>query len=1039
MAKEIGVVYVPVVPSGKGFGKAVEGQITDAADSGSKKGSSSILSKIGGAFSTIGKVGAGAIGAVATGIVGLAAKGGFERALNIENAKAKLKGLGHDSASVTEIMNDALASVKGTAFGLGDAATVAASLSASGVKQGGQLTKVLKTVADTAQISGRSLTDIGTIFGSVAARGKLQGDDMLQLMSSGVPVLQMLGKHLGKTSAEVSTMVSKGKIDFQTFADAMQEGMGGAALSAGATFTGAWANVKAALSRTGEQLATPILDGLRGLFNQAIPLIDGFTATMTPIVQKVGASLQSGLENAIPTISAFFSSLSQSAVITALGKVFDALKSSVGEIAGQFQYFFDEISDNSQVMNAFSGVSDSLASALSDMAGMWDSATTAVTNFILGVADAQGVQNLVSAVSDLAKTAGDVIGSIARASKGIYDFTNTSGLAYDMGQALSGVLNILAGALEFVSNNLDWLGPLAAGIGGVVLASKGLGAVSSGLDGIFKGATKIKGVANTVLDFVNGLDGVRTLPELLQKIGKNFSLLSQAQLAWSQVTQAATAIQRAFKAVMATSWGPWGVALTAITAVVGALVWFFTKTKTGQKIWAGFISWLTTAWQKVSGFFQSLWSGIVGVFDSAASGVQGAWNGVTGFFQGVADGITNVWNGVTGFFKNLWSGITGIFQTAVNWIGSFLQSGWGQAILLLINPIAGVVNFIVQHFDTIKTVITNVLIVVAAIWVTIWNSIVSVFTSVWNGLVAFFTPIITWVQNVITTVVTAVQSTWNTVWSAISGFFIGVWNALVAFIAPIINTIGSVISSVINGVMNTWNSVWGAVKGFFVSTWNGMVGFVTPIVNTISAIITGVINGIRNTWNSVWGAVSGFFSGIWNGMVRSVGGFIANIVSKVRGIKDAIMGPLKGAGDWLYDVGKNVIQGMINGIGGAFKWLKDKITELGNKTLDWAKGVLGIHSPSRVFRSQVGYMVGAGMALGIDDSMKTVRNSVRQMGSLTDQLGFADQASNSSVFVGSGASAGSPSDGGLSVTQNLYTNDPREAAMAAVRRLNQFV
>ncbi|MFT9111985.1 MAG: tape measure protein [Bifidobacterium psychraerophilum] len=1037
MAKEIGVVYVPVVPSGKGFGKAVEGQITDAADSGSKKGSSSILSKIGGAFSTIGKVGVGAIGAVATGIVGLAAKGGFERALNIENAKAKLKGLGHDSTSVTEIMNDALASVKGTAFGLGDAATVAASLSASGVKQGGQLTKVLKTVADTAQISGRSLTDIGTIFGSVAARGKLQGDDMLQLMSSGVPVLQMLGKHLGKTSAEVSTMVSKGKIDFQTFADAMQEGMGGAALSAGATFTGAWANVKAALSRLGEQLATPILDGLRGLFNQAIPLIDGFTATMTPIVQKVGASLQSGLENAIPTISAFFSSLSQSAVITALGKVFDALKSSVGEIAGQFQYFFDEISDNSQVMNAFSGVSDSLASALSDMAGMWDSATTAVTNFILGVADAQGVQNLVSAVSDLAKTAGDVIGSIARASKGIYDFTNTSGLAYDMGQALSGVLNILAGALEFVSNNLDWLGPLASGIGGVVLASKGLGAVSSGLAAIPSALSGITGAANGVIKFITLIPELGGFGAALKSVAGGMGLVKNAQLAWNAVTTMTSTVWRALGAVIAAN--PIGAIVTAIAAVVAALVWFFTKTKTGQKIWAGFISWLTTAWQKVSGFFQDLWSGIVGVFDSAASGVQGAWNGVTGFFQGIADGITNVWNGVTGFFQDLWSGITGIFQTAVDWIGSFLQSGWGQALLFLINPIAGIVNFIVQHFDTIKTIIKNVLIVVAAIWVTIWNSIVSVFTNVWNGLVAFFTPIITWVQNVITTVVTAVQATWNTVWSAISGFFIGVWNALVAFITPIINTIGSVISSVINGVMNTWNSVWGAVKGFFVSTWNGMVGFVTTIVNTISAIITGVINGIRNTWNSVWGSISGFFTGIWNGMVRSVGGFIANIVSKVRGIKDAIMGPLKGAGDWLYDVGKNVIQGMINGIGGAFKWLKDKITELGNKTLDWAKGVLGIHSPSRVFRSQVGYMVGAGMALGIDDSMKTVRNSVRQMGSLTDQLGFADQASNSSVFAGNGVVAGSSGDGGLSVTQNLYTNDPREAAMAAVRRLNQFV
>ena len=273
-AQDIGVAYVHVEPSGKGFGKSIEGDIGDAVNKASKKSSSTLISKIGGAFGKIGKVGTGAIATLAGGITALAAKGGFTRALNIENAQAKLKGLGHDSASVTEIMNDALASVKGTAFGLGDAATVAASLSASGIKEGDQLTKVLKTVADTAQISGRSLTDIGMIFGSVAARGKLQGDDMLQLMSSGIPVLQMLGKHLNKTSAEVSDMVSDGKIDFQTFADAMQEGLGGAALSAGTTFTGALANVKAALSRLGETAATPVLDGLRGLFNQAIPLID---------------------------------------------------------------------------------------------------------------------------------------------------------------------------------------------------------------------------------------------------------------------------------------------------------------------------------------------------------------------------------------------------------------------------------------------------------------------------------------------------------------------------------------------------------------------------------------------------------------------------------------------------------------------------------------------------------------------------------------------------------------------------------------------
>lgn len=330
-AQDIGVVYVHVEPSGKGFAKSIEGDIGDAVDNASKQSSNTLISKIGGAFGKVGTVGTGAIATIAGGITALAAKGGFTRALNIENAQAKLKGLGHDSASVTEIMNDALASVKGTAFGLGDAATVAASLSASGVNEGGQLTKVLKTVADTAQISGRSLTDIGTIFGSVAARGKLQGDDMLQLMSSGIPVLQMLGKHLNKTSAEVSDMVSGGKIDFQTFADAMQEGMGGAAQSAGTTFTGALANVKAALSRLGETAATPILNGLRGLFNQAIPLIDAFTAAVSPTLEKVGAGLQKGLEQAIPTVTAFFDKLGKSQAAQQFASYLASLKDDLKE------------------------------------------------------------------------------------------------------------------------------------------------------------------------------------------------------------------------------------------------------------------------------------------------------------------------------------------------------------------------------------------------------------------------------------------------------------------------------------------------------------------------------------------------------------------------------------------------------------------------------------------------------------------------------------------------------------------------------------
>lgn len=343
----IGVVYIEVAPSGKDFGKKLEGDIIQAVDNAAKTGGTSILGKFGGAFGKIGKVGLGAIGTIAGGITALAAKGGFQRALNIENAQAKLNGLGHDSKSIAEIMNNALASVKGTAFGLGDAATVAATLSAAGIKSGDQMTNVLKTVADTAQISGRSLTDIGTIFSSVAARGKLQGDDMLQLMSSGVPVLQLLAKHLGKTSEEVSDMVSKGKIDFQTFADSMQEGLGGAALAAGDTFSGALANVKAALSRLGEGPGKLALESLRKTFNAAIPAVDALSSQLTPFVEQLNGKLTPYVDRAVKLIEQFSQGLQDGSITV------QDIVGSLGQLAGAFALFAGVGGNVDKITNVF--------------------------------------------------------------------------------------------------------------------------------------------------------------------------------------------------------------------------------------------------------------------------------------------------------------------------------------------------------------------------------------------------------------------------------------------------------------------------------------------------------------------------------------------------------------------------------------------------------------------------------------------------------------------------------------------------------------
>ena len=298
---ELGVGYLSIVPEVSkikpGIATALKGA-EPAGDASGKSMGNKIATGIGGVLKSA-AVGVGVASGAALG-AGLAK--GLGRLNGIEQAEAKLRGLGHSTETVAGIMNNALGSVRGTAFGLEEAGTVAAQVVAAGIKPGQELEQVLKTVADTATIAGASMDEMGTIFGSVAARGKLQGDDMLQLMSRGVPVLQLLADQLGVTSAEVSDMVTKGQVDFATFEQAMRKGMGGAALESGNTVIGSLRNVGAAVGRLGATLAGPFYRQAAGAFSGVTSALDSMNDAAGPVMQRFEGWLTS---EAMPALREF--------------------------------------------------------------------------------------------------------------------------------------------------------------------------------------------------------------------------------------------------------------------------------------------------------------------------------------------------------------------------------------------------------------------------------------------------------------------------------------------------------------------------------------------------------------------------------------------------------------------------------------------------------------------------------------------------------------------------------------------------------------
>ncbi|SNS41681.1 tape measure domain-containing protein [Micrococcales bacterium KH10] len=267
--------------------------------------SQSGLQRLGNGFKRLGnmaKTGTKVIAGMAAATTLLALKGGFERALKIEDAEAKLKGLGYSTKAVQKVMDSALKAVQGTAFGMDEAATTAATAMAAGVKNGQDLTKYLTLVGDAATIAGTDMSEMGAVFNKVQANGRMMTDNLNQLQDRGLPVLSWLSEHYKVSTAEMSKMVSSGKVDSETFRKIMAKNIGGAAQESGNTTRGSFKNMQAALSRAGQKFLT----GVFPLFKTGLQGLTGLLDKVGPFAEKAGAALSGWFTTkALPALQQF--------------------------------------------------------------------------------------------------------------------------------------------------------------------------------------------------------------------------------------------------------------------------------------------------------------------------------------------------------------------------------------------------------------------------------------------------------------------------------------------------------------------------------------------------------------------------------------------------------------------------------------------------------------------------------------------------------------------------------------------------------------
>lgn len=334
---ELATAYISIVPETSKIAPGVRSALGQADREATRAGRS-MGNQMSSALGSALKGGAVAAAAAGSAAIGTALVQGFKRLDAIDQAKGKLSALGASTQTTAKVMDSALAAVKGTAYGLGDAATISASAMAAGVKPGKDLTKYLTMTADTAAIAGTSLGDMGAILNQVQTGQMAYTDDLNQLADRGIPIYQWLAKEAGVTGGEVKKMASDGKISSEMFFKAIEANVGGAAKTIGSTTVrGGFENLKAAVGRLGAAALEPGFARLPTALTDLTGRIDALTPKAKELSkafdEKVFGEWAPKIREAFEAFQKTGTLDQTRSVITQLMSAMGAAAPSIGQIA----------------------------------------------------------------------------------------------------------------------------------------------------------------------------------------------------------------------------------------------------------------------------------------------------------------------------------------------------------------------------------------------------------------------------------------------------------------------------------------------------------------------------------------------------------------------------------------------------------------------------------------------------------------------------------------------------------------------------------
>ena len=579
-----------------------------------------------------------------------------------------------------------------------------------------------------------------------------------------------------------------------------------------------------------------------------------------------------------------------------------------------------------------------------------------------GTATQNILKNLGEIVPRLGKTGLEVVGAIAD------EIGNSVPAAKGFADAVGNITDKLS---SMDTGQLANLGKMSAVLIGAVPVFSLIGKSAGTFSDVLGGLGEVSGGVTAKFQKIPG--GIKSLGTSMQSGAKVFRNIKDAiLLPFEDLSPSLTKIFG--KVSSSVSSGPLGKLVNDFAEIPKGIAASFGKI--GPAISGKF--------PKITGVVKSIGSSISGTFMTIANGAKGFGSLLGGALNSVLPKISGFANKFIGYLGVAGDAFAPVLSKAASFVPQLLGFMNIAAVVALVAVGLGLL------YSQFGTQIDQILLMMQ-------TKGPEVITNFCNGIVAALPNLIaqgaTMLNNLMLAITANLPAIIQGGIAIVSTLITGIAQQLPTLIPTALMMIVTLVSSLLSNV----GQLVDAGINLLVGLAQGVVNALPQLINKAPTIIGQLATAIISNLPKILLAGIKIITILGTGLIQAVPQIISKIPSIISQVKNAFTSV-----DW-GSVGMNIIKGIANGLKGAAGAIVEAAKGAAESALNVAKNFLGIHSPSRVFRDQVGKMMALGMGIGFERNIpvKSMSTGVqRAVAGLQKSVDTALSARTSDKTVG---------------------------------------